>query len=117
MISPPQKANGGFRTRPLSGRRYLLAVVLAVVADGLQLALNGFGWVGPDQVIDILAMLVLVRLIGFHWLLLPSFILELVPVLDDLPTWTGCVLAVIAIRKHQAATINPPAPPVINRSV
>ena len=30
--------------------------------------------------------------IGFHFLLLPTFVIELVPVLDDLPTWTACRL-------------------------
>jgi len=39
-------------------------------------------------------------LIGFHWLLLPTFVLELVPVLEDLPTWTACTIAVIALRKR-----------------
>ncbi len=38
--------------------------------------------------------------LGFHWLLLPTFALELVPALDDLPTWTACVIAVIALRKR-----------------
>jgi hypothetical protein len=38
-------------------------------------------------------------LIGFHWLLLPTFVLELVPVLEDLPTWTACTIAVIVLRK------------------
>ena len=46
-------------------------------------------------------------MIGFHWLLLPTFVLELVPVLEDLPTWTACVIAVIALRKREQKT--PPA--------
>jgi hypothetical protein len=117
MISLPPKVSGGPRSRPLSGRRIILALAVAVAADGLQLSLTAAGWVGPDQIIDLLAMLVLIPLIGFHWLLLPSFILELVPVLDDLPTWTGCVLAVVAIRKHQCKTAAPVAPPVVQRSI
>jgi hypothetical protein len=41
-------------------------------------------------------MIVLSRIIGFHRLLLPTFIIELLPVADLLPTWTGCVAPVIA---------------------
>lgn len=95
------KADDHLRKRPLSRRRIVLALAIALLADGVQLMLLAAGWAGPDQVIDVLAMAAIVPLIGFHWLLLPSFVLELAPVLDDLPTWTGCVLAVLAIRKHQ----------------
>ena len=66
--------------------RIILALAVAASADGLQLLLNGFGWLGPDQIIDFIAMLLTCWLIGFHWLLLPTFILELVPLADDLPT-------------------------------
>jgi hypothetical protein len=36
---------------------------------------------------------------------------ELVPVLDDLPTWTACTAAVIALRKREQNNNPPPAPP------
>jgi hypothetical protein len=36
-------------------------------------------------------------------LLLPTALLEFIPVVDWLPTWTGCVLVVIARRKRQQA--------------
>jgi len=86
-------------------RRIILALGIAIAADCLQLAISGLGWFGPDQIIDLVVMLALIPLIGFHWLLLPSFVLELVPVLDDLPTWTGCVIAVVAIRRRQLRSI------------
>ena len=41
------------------------------------------------------------RLLGFHPLLLPTFIVEFLPVTDLLPTWTGCVAVVVALRKRQ----------------
>jgi hypothetical protein len=41
---------------------------------------------------------------------LPTFVVELVPVLEDLPTWTACVAAVIALRKREQ-NLPPPAPP------
>ena len=72
---------------------------MAVFADGLQLLLGPLGWVFGDQAIDCIAMVLTSWLIGFHWLLLPTFVLELVPVLEDLPTWTACTIAVIVLRK------------------
>jgi hypothetical protein len=56
------------------------------------------------------------RIIGFHPLLLPTFALELLPVSDVLPTWTGCVALVLAIRKRQQrfATQGPDLGPVID---
>jgi hypothetical protein len=37
------------------------------------------------------------RLIGFHPLLLPTSVLEFLPLADMLPTWTGCVAIVVAL--------------------
>jgi hypothetical protein len=88
----------------------VLAMIVALAADGLQLSLASVGWFGLDQAIDAVAMLVLSRVIGFHILLLPTFVIELVPVLDDLPTWTACTAAVIALRKREQRQ-SPPAPP------
>ena len=62
------------------------------------------------------AMIVTWWLIGFHPLLLPTFALEFLPVSDMLPTWTGCVAIVVALRKRQQG-ISPPPPgpgPVID---
>jgi hypothetical protein len=47
--------------------------------------------------------------IGFHMLLLPTFVIELVPVADMLPTWTGCTAAVVMLRKRAQAQ-EPPIP-------
>jgi hypothetical protein len=43
-------------------------------------------------------VVVISRLIGFHPLLLPTFVLEFVPLTDMLPTWTGCVALVMVWR-------------------
>ena len=45
-------------------------------------------------------MLLTMWALGFHWLLLPTFVVELFPAVDMLPTWTACVIAVIALRKR-----------------
>ncbi|HAO78300.1 MAG TPA: hypothetical protein DCQ92_04845 [Verrucomicrobia subdivision 3 bacterium] len=87
-----------------------LALAIAVAADGLQLLLGPLGWAFIDQAIDGVAMILVSCVIGFHILLLPTFIIELVPVLEDLPTWTVCTAAVIVLRKRVQRP-PPPAPP------
>lgn len=93
----------------LTRTRIVLALAIAVIVDGLQLSLNAFGWFGPDDVLDIIAMVALTPTIGFHPLLLPTFVIKLVPVIESIPTWTGCVLVVIFLRRRAQAA--PPAPP------
>jgi len=91
----------------------VLALAVAVVADGLQLLFGPLGWAFGDQAIDCVAMILISWIIGFHILLLPTFVVELVPVLEDLPTWTACTAAVIVLRKREqrfAAPSNPPPP-------
>ncbi|MFM2082446.1 MAG: hypothetical protein RL380_1137 [Verrucomicrobiota bacterium] len=92
---------------PLTRTRGWLAVGLAVVADALQIPLQAIP--GAPEVVDVLAMVSTTFLLGFHWLLLPTFLLEFVPLVDALPTWTGCVLAVIALRRKQSSINSPPA--------
>ena len=46
-------------------------------------------------------------LLGFHWMLLPSLLMEIVPGLDLIPTWTGCVAFVVWQRKKQQAQSSP----------
>jgi hypothetical protein len=41
--------------------------------------------------------------------LLPTFAVEFIPVVDMLPTWTACVVAVIALRKRQQSSAQSPA--------
>jgi hypothetical protein len=43
--------------------------------------------------------------IGFHPLLLPTFVLELLPVADLLPTWTGCVALVLLLRRSGQSAV------------
>jgi hypothetical protein len=107
----PERIHSLFRAPRLTRPRMILALAIAVAADGLQLLLNAPGWLGPDQVIDCVAMVLVSRVIGFHILLLPTFVVELVPVLDDLPTWTACTAAVIALRRRDQQNPPPPPPP------
>jgi hypothetical protein len=76
------------------------AYAVAIATDGLQLLLGPFGWAFSDEILDIIALVITTKLLGFHPLLLPTFVLELVPLADALPTWTGCVALVVALRKR-----------------
>ncbi len=96
-----EKAGRLLRVPKLTRARMILALAAAVVADGVQLLLGPLGWAFADQLIDVAAMLLVSGLIGFHWLLLPSFVLELIPAVDELPTWTACTAAVIALRRRR----------------
>ena len=99
-----------FRMPVLTRRRVWLAFVVAVVADGLPLLLGPLGWLVLDEAVDLLAMGLSCWLLGFHPLLLPTFVLEIIPVVDMLPTWTGCVAVVVALRKRQQGTAGEPPP-------
>src|SRR5258708_17425807 len=91
----------------LTRARIRSAYAVAISTDVLQFALGPFGWAGTDEVLDVVAMILTTRMIGFHPLLLPTFALELVPIVDMLPTWTACVALVVAMKKKQAP---PPSP-------
>jgi hypothetical protein len=95
-----------FAVPVLTRTRVRAAYVVAVVVDVLQFALGPFGWAFTDQALDVVAMVAIAGLIGFHPLLLPTFFLELLPIADVLPTWTACVALVVMLRR------TPPRPPV-----
>ena len=103
-----EKIAGHFAVPVLTGRRIWFAFTVAAITDALQLALGPIGWLLLDELLDVLAMVLTCAALGFHMLLLPTFILELVPVADMLPTWTGCTAVVVMLRKRAQAK-----PPVI----
>jgi hypothetical protein len=114
MINWITKLNTLFAPSELSRARIVVAVTAAAIADLLQIGLLPVAWTFAQQVIDVVAMLVTVGLLGFHLLLLPTFVVELFPLVDLAPTWTGCVIAVIALRKHAQRAMDqnklPPPP-------
>jgi len=85
----------------LPQNRVRLAYAAAIATDALQFALGPFGWAFADEILDVIAAAVIWKLIGFHPLFLPTFVLEALPVADLLPTWTGCVAIVVALRRRQ----------------
>jgi hypothetical protein len=100
----------------LTRQRVWLAYAVAVTADVLQFAIGPLGWAFADEALDVAAMVLEWRLIGFHPLLLPTFVLEFVPVADLVPAWSACVALVIALRRKQQGSLpQPPAPgPIID---
>jgi hypothetical protein len=110
-----------FRARPISRRRAAVLLLAAAALDGLQVALGPLGWFLLDEILDVVGVIVFSLLMGFHPLLLPTFVVEVIPVVDMLPTWTACVGAVLVLRRklgrESAAPVvkspnsNPPPPP------
>jgi len=86
---------------PLTRTRIAIALASAVAADLLAVVLGPLGWTFADEVIDVAMMIAASATLGFHWLFLPTFLVELVPVVDTLPTWTACVIAVIGLRRRE----------------
>ena len=109
-MKPLEKLNPAFRAPVITKRRMFLAMTVAVATDGLQVLLAPFALTFIDSAIDVVAMALTTWILGFHLLLLPTFVVEFIPVIDMLPTWTACVAAVIVLRKREQ-NHPPPAPP------
>jgi hypothetical protein len=86
-------ASGG--PRGLTRKRIWAARIIAIAADGTQLVLTPFvlgGAMSPiDDVIDVVTAAALIGLVGFHWAFLPTFVAEIVPFVDLVPSWTLAV--------------------------
>ncbi len=89
---------------------------IAVAADVLQiLVFPAFapGAASPwNDALDALVAVAMLALVGWHWVFLPSFLAELVPGLDLVPTWTAAVF--FATRGQGKAA---PPPGVIDTEV
>lgn len=78
---------------------------IAIIADALQLVLfplfvEGFSSVLND-VLDVVVCAVLLRLIGWNPVFLPTFVVEMLPFGDLAPTWTIAVF--VATRSRPSA--------------
>lgn len=90
------------------GPRFRTAMVLAIIADALQIVvfpLFAEGALSPaEDVLDFAVAAVLVTLLGWHWEFLPSFLGKLVPGVDLVPFWTMAVANVYRKSKWMAVT-------------
>jgi hypothetical protein len=98
----------------LTPRRIWIARGLAVLVDLLQVALPPAEFPPLNDAIDVVTAVAMVGLVGWHWAFLPTFLAELVPFVDLIPTWTLAVL--IATRGRVApvpptVTVEPPPTP------
>jgi hypothetical protein len=96
------------------GPQFRLAMLLAIVADALQLivfpAFIAGAFSPPDDILDFAMAALMVRLIGWHWEFLPSFVAKLIPGIDLVPSWTLAVANVYRKAKSAAMTEHPSAP-------
>jgi hypothetical protein len=92
----------------LPGSRFRAAMVLAILADALQLIVFPVfveGALSPaDDVLDFGIGAMMIYLLGWHWEFLPSFLGKLVPGVDLVPFWTMAVLNVYRKTKPIAVT-------------
>ena len=58
-----------------------------------------------DAALDVLMAGVLTLLVGWHWAFLPAFVVELVPGIDLVPSWTLAVF--LATRRPTAPKMEP----------
>jgi hypothetical protein len=108
MAPPAGVDSSSMDMNALTTTRVRAAYAIALTTDALQMVLGPFGWAFADEILDVIAAASLWRLLGFHPLLLPTFLIEFLPVTDILPLWTGCVALVIANRRREQGLAPPP---------
>ena len=90
------------------GSRFRTAMLLAIVADALQIVVFPLfveGAASPaDDVLDFGIGALMVHLLGWHWEFLPSFVAKLVPGIDLVPFWTLAVANVYRKSKQIVAS-------------
>lgn len=103
----------------LTPKRIRAARYVAAGVDLLQIALLPTFFPaaisGANNVIDVIAAVVLIALAGWHWAFLPTFMIEMVPMADLAPTWSAAVYIATRGLDEDTATeteaeIQPPTP-------
>lgn len=81
----------------VSKTRKRVALAIAALADAAQMGffpVFGEGALSiPDDALDVVVAVLLLVTLGFKWRLAASLVLELVPGVTLLPTWTAVVLS------------------------
>jgi hypothetical protein len=90
------------------GPRFRTAMMVAVAADALQIIVFPMfvqGALSPaDDILDLGIGAAMIKLLGWHWEFLPSFLAKLVPGADLVPFWTLAVANVYRKSKRIAVT-------------
>jgi len=102
-ILPPERS-----VAATGSQKYRIALLLAVLADALQLAfipIFAEGAASPAaDVVDLIMAGILYFLLGWHWEFLPSFAAKLIPGVDLGPLWTLAVAHVYRTSKRDFPT-------------
>jgi hypothetical protein len=105
--------------------RIRAARAIAMLADLAQIVVFpafSEGALSPvNDALDVAVGLALTWLVGWHWAFLPSFLSELIPIWDLVPTWTAAVWYVTSGPLPPgetppgvpAARVQPPPPPPV----
>jgi hypothetical protein len=90
----------------IAGWRLRLAIVLAIVADVVQMVLFPIFWEGVaspvEDALDLGLAVFFSALLGVHWEFAPSFLFKLVPGVDMAPLWTLAVANVYRKARREA---------------
>jgi hypothetical protein len=88
------------------GSQFRAAMLLAIVADALQIVvfpLFAPGAFSPaEDLLDLGIGAMMVHLLGWHWEFAPSFVAKLVPGVDLVPFWSMAVANVWRKAKREA---------------
>ncbi len=85
---------------PVPSRRKKIALVIAALADAIQLGLFPVFAEGalslPDDALDAIVALALLLTLGWRWRLVGALAIELIPGAALFPSWTACVMTLSA---------------------
>jgi hypothetical protein len=91
------------------------ALILALAADAMQMLLFPLfaeGGFSPfDDGLDLFLGFMLFRTFGWDWAILPTALIEVVPGVDEIPTWTLTTLYLIRKARAKEAKIGGGAAP------
>jgi hypothetical protein len=103
-----------------AGPRMKAALILAIIADLVQLIFLPFFIVGAespvDDILDFCVGGLLTWLLGWHWEFAPSFLAKLVPGVDLVPLWTLAVANVYRKSRPQTIKFEPGPGPASEKS-
>ena len=106
MAGTSQPADLSHALKVTPGPRLRTAMILAIIADLLQLIVFPIFVTGAespvDDIVDVCVGGLLTWLLGWHWEFAPSFLGKLIPGFDLVPLWTLAVANVYRKAKPHA---------------